>query len=145
MTVKCITPANQALIAEWYSQKLFTQKELAKRFNVSERTIGRVLWSKGLTTTRQATAALKPQDQALLDLARQHGLTAEKLKEILNSPVLSMQNVEQFLYSCTQNQLATLFYRSGLVKIYEQLAKNSPQKEIPEVAHEQFKYGQFHL
>ena len=50
MTVKCLTKAQKDLIAHWYKNKIYSQKELAQKMATSERTINRVLVEYGLAT-----------------------------------------------------------------------------------------------
>ena len=50
MSVKCLTQAQKDQIVYWYKQKTYNQKELAKNYNTSERTINRVLIEYGLAT-----------------------------------------------------------------------------------------------
>ena len=50
MSVKCLTQAQKTTLITWYKNKMFNQKELAERFNTSERTVNRVLIEAGLAT-----------------------------------------------------------------------------------------------
>ena len=50
MTVKCLTKNQKDMIVFWYQKKIYNQKELAKNYNTSERTINRVLVEYGLAT-----------------------------------------------------------------------------------------------
>lgn len=50
MTVKCLTQTQKDIIVLWYQKKIYNQKELAKHYNTSERTINRVLIEAGLAT-----------------------------------------------------------------------------------------------
>lgn len=50
MSVRCLTKTQKDMIVHWYKQKIFNQKELAKNYNTSERTINRVLVEYGLAT-----------------------------------------------------------------------------------------------
>ena len=50
MSVKCLTQAQKDQIVLWYQKKIYNQKELAKNYNTSERTINRVLIEAGLAT-----------------------------------------------------------------------------------------------
>ena len=50
MSVKCLTQAQKTTLIAWYKNKMFNQKELAERFNTSERTVNRVLIEAGLAT-----------------------------------------------------------------------------------------------
>ena len=51
MTVKCITPAQKECITSYFLAKTYTQRELAKQYKTSERTIHRVLVEAGIATT----------------------------------------------------------------------------------------------
>ena len=50
MTVKCLTQSQKYSLITLYKSKVFNQKELAERFNTSERTVNRVLIEYGLAT-----------------------------------------------------------------------------------------------
>ncbi len=50
MSVKCLTQTQKDMIVHWYQKKIYNQKELAKNYNTSERTINRVLIEAGLAT-----------------------------------------------------------------------------------------------
>lgn len=50
MSVKCLTQDQKYSLITLYKNKLFNQKQLAERFNTSERTVNRVLIEAGLAT-----------------------------------------------------------------------------------------------
>ena len=50
MSVKCLTQDQKYSLITLYKNKLFNQKQLAERFNTSERTVNRVLIEYGLAT-----------------------------------------------------------------------------------------------
>lgn len=148
MTVKCLRDFQKDLACSWYKQKLKSQKELAEHFNTSERTINRVLIERGLATPvarikgeayhvmqylqtmgisnvedlklhlaylGQKTAA----DSQLLTVAKQANLTADSLEKMLKRPAFTVSNVQAFLNQLPVEQLAQMFYASGLVKVAE--------------------------
>lgn len=116
MSVKCLNKENKSLIAEWYSRKLFNQKELAERFGVSQRTINRVLIEKHLATPGER---FTEEVQAVMKVVNGYELNAQSLKKILEAPAFTHANVQAYLNQCTKDQLAQLFYMSSLVKVHE--------------------------
>lgn len=126
MTVYCLTDAQKDLIASWYKQKLFNQKQLAKQYQVSERTINRVLEEKGLATP---VARIKGEAYQVMQVLKGYNMNVEQLKAALAAPALTMDNVQRFLNTCSKEQLAALFYTSGLVKIAEMVPTKARQSE----------------
>ena len=83
MSVKCLTQAQKDLIVHWYKQKTYNQKELAKNYNTSERTINRVLIEAGLATP---VARIKGEAYQVMQLLKQYGITSvDQLKSQLDA------------------------------------------------------------
>lgn len=59
------------------------------------------------------------RNQQLLELINRYDLTAEKLEVLLKAPAFTKENVLLYLNACTTNELAQLFYQTGLVKLSE--------------------------
>lgn len=148
MSVKCVNPTQKQIIADWYQAKILNQKELAQRFATSERTINRILEERGLATpvarikgeAYQVMQLLKkhgiglpelkdvlakqhplfpPETGAILDLLKAHNMGLPELAHALKQPAFTFDNVQLFLNRCSKEQLASLFYTSGLVKVAE--------------------------
>ena len=73
MTVKCLTQAQKDLIVHWYQKKIYNQKELAKNYNTSERTINRVLVEYGLATP---VARIKGEAYQVMQVLKKYGITS---------------------------------------------------------------------
>jgi len=130
MTVKCLTQTQKDIIAYAYQHKRYTQKELAILYKVSERTINRILEEHGLASP---VPRLKGEAYQAMQVLKRHNLTVEQLDAALSRPVLSFESVQQYLNTCSREQLAKLFYNSSLIKIAELLSQ-AKQKE-KEAAH----------
>lgn len=116
MTVKILNEAQKDTIERWYDQKILNQLELSQHFNVSERTINRVLEERGLATP---VARLQGEAYKVMALLREYGLDYALLEECLSTPVITMEAVQRFLNRCSKEELAALFYTSGLYKLAE--------------------------
>lgn len=137
MTVKCLTESQKQIICQWYKQKLYTQTQLAKQFSTSTRTINRVLEEKGLATP---VARLKGEAYQVMQVVKEFGLDAQRLRAALTAPALTFNNVQFFLNQCPPEQLGQLFYKSGLIKLVEALKAQTRQSApVPaqEVRHAQ--------
>ena len=82
MAVQCLTKQEKNYIGYFYSNKKATQKELAIQFEISERTINRVLNELGLAT---AVPRLKGEAYQVMQLLKKHGYTPASLKTLLES------------------------------------------------------------
>ena len=116
MTVKILNGVQKDTIERWYDQKIANQLELSKHFNVSERTINGVLEERGLATP---VARLQGEAYQVMALLREYGLDYAQLKERLSTPVVTVEAVQAFLNQGSKEQLAALFYTSGLYKLAE--------------------------
>ena len=82
MAVQCLTKQEKNYIEYFYSNKKATQKELAIQFEISERTINRVLNELGLAT---AVPRLKGEAYQVMQLLKKYGYTPASLKTLLES------------------------------------------------------------
>ena len=80
MTVKCLTQAQKDLIAHWYKNKIYSQKELAEKMATSERTINRVLVEYGLATP---VARIKGEAYQVMQLLKKYGVDYATLNRVL--------------------------------------------------------------
>lgn len=115
MKVKCLgsLPKDQICLA--YQRKTLTIGEMAKYFNTSSRTIGRVLEERGLATP---VPRLKGEAYMVMKLLEERGIAPENLEAVLNAPkVIRASDVQSFLNTSSKEALATFFYTSGLVKL----------------------------
>lgn len=131
MTVKILTQAQKTLISQHYLSKQWNQKQLARMYLVSERTINRVLNEAGL-----ATAVPRPKGEAyqVMQILKKNGVTVETLEERLNSRVaVTPEMVQLYLNQCSKEELARFFYTSGLIKLTE-IDTNLKKKKEEKVA-----------
>ena len=80
MAVKCLTEPQKKCIAYAYIKKTMTQKELAENFEVSERTINRVLIEAGLATPVER---IKGEAYSVMKLLDKYGLNLATLTMML--------------------------------------------------------------
>ena len=125
MTVKCITPYDKLLLADWFKADIFNQTELAEKFKTSKRTVKRVLVEAGIS--RPPVSRVTDRMRAFMVILNDHGLEPEGLAKALAAPALNRGNVQEFLNKSTPNELAGLFYASGIVKIVEQIQSDRAQ------------------
>lgn len=71
----------------------------------------------------------------ILGFANKHKLNAQQLEKLINSPVMNKENVLLYMMACTPEELALLFYQTGLVKLTEMVDRN--QKLQLKAQHEQ--------
>ena len=65
----------------------------------------------------------------ILSVVQAHGLTASSLRDRLNQPVFSKQNIQHYLNHCTNEQLAAHFYEAGIQKVIETAAKHQAKTQ----------------
>ena len=82
MTVKCLTQDQKYSLITLYKNKLFNQKQLAERFNTSERTVNRVLIEAGLATP---VARIKGEAYHVMQLLKKYGLDKDSLTSLLHT------------------------------------------------------------
>lgn len=80
MSVKCLDKHQKNYIGFFYKNKKANQKQLAEQFNVSERTINRVLNEMGLAT---AVPRIKGEAYQVMQLLKKHGMDIQTLKNLL--------------------------------------------------------------
>lgn len=80
MPVKCLTKTQKTYIIYYFHKKSATNKQLAEQFEVSPRTINRVLVEAGLATTVQR---IKGEAYHVMKLLEKHGLDLRSLKKML--------------------------------------------------------------
>lgn len=117
MTVSCLSPATKNSIAHAYTLKTLNLLELAKFFNTSTRTIGRVLEERGLATP---VPRLKGEAHAVMRILHAYGLNADTLVAALErnaEPFLPTQYVEDYLLQASEEELGRLFWKANKHKI----------------------------
>ena len=80
MGTPCLTQPQKDSIVTLYQNKTMTQKQLAHRFNVSERTINRVFIAAGIATP---VARIKGEAYHVMQLLKKYNVDLAMLKTIL--------------------------------------------------------------
>jgi DNA-binding XRE family transcriptional regulator len=80
MTVRCVSKAQKDLIAFWYREKMLSQKQLADRVGVSERTINRILVEYNLATPHQR---IKGEAYRVMQALARYNISIDTLNLIL--------------------------------------------------------------
>ena len=80
MGTPCLTQPQKDSIVTLYQNKTMTQKQLAHRFNVSERTINRVFIAAGIATP---VARIKGEAYHVMQLLKKYNVDLVMLKTIL--------------------------------------------------------------
>lgn len=80
MGTPCLTQPQKDSIVTLYQNKTMTQKQLAHRFNVSERTINRVFIAAGIATP---VARIKGEAYQVMKLLKQYGVDYHTLNMLL--------------------------------------------------------------
>ncbi len=80
MSVKCLNKHQKKYIVYLYNNKTMNQKELADTYEVSARTINRVLIEAGVATT---VARIKGEAYQVMQLLKKYGYTADSLEHLL--------------------------------------------------------------
>lgn len=83
MTVSCLNPIQKQIVIDYYSNKSYSQAELARQYHVSERTIHRVLVEAGLATP---VARIQGEAYAVMQFLKENDLDLAKLKQLLKKP-----------------------------------------------------------
>jgi AraC-like DNA-binding protein len=152
MTVKILTPAQKGAVKLLYSLKRKNQKELALALGVSERTIQRAIEEESAKNPELIDSS--DEAKQVIALLYKHKITFKQLEQLLihghskaESTPLTMGEVQRFLCKCTQEQLATLFYTSGLAKLVEVVQQHqavttlTPTAPIPKSAQQPLNLG----
>lgn len=82
MRVPCLNQSQKDSIVSLYQNKVMTQKELAHRFNVSERTINRVFIAAGIATP---VARIKGEAYQVMQLLKKYNVNYSTLKTLLEN------------------------------------------------------------
>lgn len=82
MPVPCLNQSQKDSIVSLYQNKVMTQKELAHRFNVSERTINRVFIAAGIATP---VARIKGEAYQVMQLLKKYNVNYSTLKTLLEN------------------------------------------------------------
>lgn len=82
MTVKILNDHQKKFICNNYTGKYMNQKQLAKHFLVSERTINRVLNEAGLAT---AVPRLKGEAYRAMQVLKKHNVSVDQLDSLLTN------------------------------------------------------------
>lgn len=143
ITVKSLSEHTKDDIVESYKSK-HTLASMAKMFNTSSRTIGRVLEERGLLTpvprlqadAKAVMAIMEKRSLHAVDLDQIMGLLQKNeifrmsdLEAALSKPAVTPQAVQTYLNQCSKEVLATHFYTSGLVKLAEIAEKANARKQ----------------
>lgn len=129
MVRNSLTKKQEDSICEQASQKI-PQRQIAFYIGCSPRTVARVLVKHGMGT---AVPRLQDEAKAFMKVLRKYQVhTPEELGQILKDlragqagldlrekQEMSLEAVQQYLNACRPEQLASLFYSAGLIKIAE--------------------------
>lgn len=114
MTVKRFPATIKDQICLAYFHKNMTVTELAKHFDTSNRTIGRILEERGLATP---VPRIKGEAYLVMKLLEEFKIHPGDLRTVLGLPRLNDETVQAYLNDCSKEELAKFFYTSGLVKL----------------------------
>ena len=114
MTVTCLSVETKDQVTRHYASGGWQQKELAKAFNTSERTINRVLIEAGLLTP---VAQLKADAYNVMQVLKKHGIDPSKLDQVLScAENITTHEVQTFLLTLTDTEVSELFYNAAMAK-----------------------------
>jgi len=105
MTVKCLNNSDKLVLIRWYRNKDFNQKQLAMQFNVSERTVNRVLTEVGLATP---VARIKGDAYRVMNMLKKHDIDVDQLDMLLILGKAQLQQIEDDLI---EDQAAYMNYQ----------------------------------
>jgi transposase-like protein len=114
MKVRCFTELEKDEIILDYTSKRYTVTELAEGWDVSRRTINRVLEERGVPSP---VPRLQGEAHQVMQILDRHCLSADTLEERLELCSLDMRSVQEFLNGCTKTELAGLFYNAAVAKL----------------------------
>jgi len=112
MTKKTIPSETKARIGKLHATGKFTNKDLADAYKISERSVRRILEEQSIHPIH---LRMTVENAKMIAVVKKYRLTAKKLADVLATPALTPENVQRYLDSCTQEELARHFYTSGLV------------------------------
>ena len=126
MSVKCLCDLTKARIVAKYKLGTYQQKELAIRFDTSERTINRVLIEAGLLTPM---AQIKADAYNVMQVLKKHAIDASQLDKLLTPAKLNAKmykDVTDYLYAAPREVITELFYTAMMNKALDaQLAQQA--------------------
>ena len=82
MSVQCLEQPQKDSIISLYQNKVMNQKELAFRFNVSQRTINRIFIEAGIATP---VARIKGEAYQVMQLLKKYNVNYSTLKTLLEN------------------------------------------------------------
>jgi hypothetical protein len=102
-----LTDDQKLHIGECYASGVWTQDRLAELYDVSRKTIYRILLDLGLLQPKEG--ALSPGSARIVELVRSLGLDEHNLYQALNQPVMSRDNMVAVLAAMELPDIETLF------------------------------------
>jgi transcriptional antiterminator len=126
-----LTKEQKDRLCEYHQNKVFlTSAALAAKFSISTRTLNRVLAERGLASRQ---VSVRDEARGFLRVLSAYRIsTPKELHRILQERAagqaqldlrakqeLNPEAVQQYLNNCKPEQLASMFYTSGLIKIAE--------------------------
>lgn len=60
----------------------------------------------------------------IIGFANKYKLSANQLEKLINAPAMNKENILLYMSACTPEELAQLFYQTGLIKLMEMVDKN---------------------
>lgn len=106
MSQRKLTDDHKLHIAQCYTSGAWTQDGLAKLYNVSRKTIYRVLHEAGVLEVKES---LSPGSARIVEVVRSLGLDEHTVEAALNTPVLSRDNMVAVLAKMELADIETLF------------------------------------
>ena len=171
MSVLCLNEFQQARVVDGSTNRGHNQTFLAQHFNVSRRTIQRVLIDAGvlvynvhgpkpvpvdpsktvtalpgfgITSQQRLPIDDNPKkhslferfdaDQHIVHKVRERGLSEDTVAAALDRPELKRSDVEVFLARLPDNELATILYTIGLVRVKQHDARAANLRTQKEAA-----------
>ncbi len=110
----------KARVIELVESGKATQQQIANYFNVSQRTIHRVLVEAGMVHTGNH---LSDRDKDCLKIIREYGLSATQLKEILERPALTADNMVRVVSDMNDESLGRFIFnvtKARVIREYQQ-------------------------
>lgn len=107
MTQRKLTDDHKLHIGECYASGVWTQDRLAELYDVSRKTIYRVL--SELDLLKPPENVLSPASGRIVEVVRSLGLDEHSIEQALNTPVLSRDNMIAVLAKMELADIETLF------------------------------------
>lgn len=115
----------KARVLELHDSGKCTQRQIAEFFNVSPRTIHRVLEEAGRIKTRRL---LTDQEKDILALVQASGLSVDEAKECLTRPALTPGNVVQVVASMDDQELGAFLMNCSRIRLVQELRERESAK-----------------